>query len=735
MAEIVILGAGAAGLFSSWLLKQYGFNSIVLERRPYPGGLARSFMWNGFACDFAAHRLFTSDEWVLQQLLKLVPMGRHIRRSEIYLQGTWYQDPLYPTELAQRVTNRERINLLHDYVFRERNLPENSFKNYVIKRYGKALYHLFFQPYTEKLFGIPGDEVSVEWARKKVRLANPLDKLREESKIKFDYFYYPIEGGYGAIVNHIYDDIKDQVVLNATVNDMQLSKNRIETITYDLNGQSHTIPSEKVISTLPMTITGRLLNFELPLSFKQVTAVYLNLSLPNLSDLHWIYFIDSDISINRLVEFKNLSHRDTPPDRTVICAEVTQELENPAERVINDLVKVGLIRREDVLDSMIHQEPYAYPVYNLEYVTTLNLAREKLGGITNLFAVGRSAEFVHRELDDIYSTSHAVVVGIVKEHEETREPLHQLPTAENKKMKITVNAVILTYNKYDDTSECLDSLLATEGVNIEVTVVDNGSTDGTPEKIRNDYPSVKIIENDDNLGVPAGYNVGFAHALKRGAEFILMLNNDTTVSKNMVAQLMDFAGSKPEAGVIMPKVLLYQERDRVWSSGGRYRKFPPAILMTDRRRGASETLRSIEYAPSCGLLIRREVFETAGFFDPGYFFLYDDWDFSERVRAHGFEIWFVPSAEMWHKVSRTTGGPKSPLFWYNNGAGTVRFYRRHANPFWPSFLIHISYIISREFIIKGNWAYWSDFLSGVRDGLKKPLGSIPSPGINQIKHG
>ena len=198
MADVVILGGGAAGLFSCWLLNQYGLNSIVLERRPHPGGLARSFMWNGFACDFAAHRLFTSDEWVLQQLLKLVPMGRHIRRSEIYLGGNWYKDPLYLTEFAQRITNRERFELLRDYIFRDRNLPEDSFQNYVIRRYGKALYRQFFQPYTEKLFGLQGNDVSVEWARKKVRLANPLDGLREESKIKFDYFYYPIQGGYGA---------------------------------------------------------------------------------------------------------------------------------------------------------------------------------------------------------------------------------------------------------------------------------------------------------------------------------------------------------------------------------------------------------------------------------------------------------------------------------------------------------------------------------------------------------
>jgi GT2 family glycosyltransferase len=147
--------------------------------------------------------------------------------------------------------------------------------------------------------------------------------------------------------------------------------------------------------------------------------------------------------------------------------------------------------------------------------------------------------------------------------------------------------------------------------------------------------------------------------------------------------------------------------------------------MTDNRPGMANSTRLIEYAPSCALLIHRQAFERAGLFDPGYFFLWDDWDFSERVRAHGLHIWYAPNAYMWHKVSVSTQGPRSPLYWRTFGASIARFFRRHGRPVWLSLPLHVGYVIAREFIIKRNWAYWGDFWQGVREGMQKPLGNLP----------
>ena len=307
-----------------------------------------------------------------------------------------------------------------------------------------------------------------------------------------------------------------------------------------------------------------------------------------------------------------------------------------------------------------------------------------------------------------------------------------MPTMEKEKRTPQVIIVILTYNHYQDTHECLDSVLATDYHKIEVVIVDNGSEDDTPQKVRQNFPNVRVIENKQNLGVPAGYNVGFRYALNTGADFILMLNNDTVVAPDMLSKLHAIAETDSKAGIIMPKMLHYGSEDQVWSSGGRYRTFPPAILMTDRRKGIQESTRLIEYAPACGLLIHRRAFELAGLFDPGYYFLYEDWDFSERVRAHGLNIWYAGNAVLWHKVSTTIRGLQSSIYWQTFGASIARFYRRHGRPVWLSLPVHIGYVILREIIWKKQCANWPPFWQGIREGLQKPLGGIPQ--VNKISN-
>jgi GT2 family glycosyltransferase len=369
------------------------------------------------------------------------------------------------------------------------------------------------------------------------------------------------------------------------------------------------------------------------------------------------------------------------------------------------------------------RENFSYPIYNSQYEKTLDEARHVFGQYKNLYLLGRAAEFRHREVDDNFAAAIETVREVSRQLLGAEQAVEVSMEAEAKIQSPNVAVVILTYNHYADTQECLESVFKADYENFYVILVDNGSTDGTPERVREDFPRVRVIENNENLGVPAGYNVGFRHALDRQADYILMLNNDTVIPGDLISKLVAQAENNQDIGVVMPKVLYYGTENQVWSSGGQYKAFPPRILMTSR--GQENQLRAIEYAPSCALLISARAFELAGLFDPGYFFLYDDWDFSERVRAHGLKILYDPQAYMWHKVSRTTKGPQSPLYWKTYGTSLVRFYRRHGRPVWFSLPLHVGYIILRDFVLKGNWKYWGDFRTGMKDGLQKPLGSLP----------
>lgn len=403
--KIGILGAGFAGLSSAWLAKKRGLTPIVIERQDYAGGLARSFNWHGFHCDFAAHRLFTQDEQVLAELFKLTPMHRHYRQSQIYFNSQWMDDPLDVIELAKKTEFKKIQKIVLSFLRRPKNEASISFKTFVVQKYGEGLYEYFFRPYTEKLFGIPGETIALSWAQKKVRLSGPFDRFRRNTKIKFREFYYPIEGGYGAIAQSLHQEVAGQIKFNAKVTGLEKTDGRISGVIYQCDGQEHIEKVDSLISTLPLTVTGQLVGHKAELSYRPVHAVYLLLDKPKLSPNHWIYFMDDDIAINRLVEFKNLSSVGVPQETTVVCAEVTSLNSNVINRVIMDLEKVGLVKKREILESMVISEPFSYPVYDLNYEREVEETRSKIMAYKNLYVVGRAAEFKHREIDDNFASA------------------------------------------------------------------------------------------------------------------------------------------------------------------------------------------------------------------------------------------------------------------------------------------------------------------------------------------
>lgn len=712
----VILGAGAAGLSAAYFLRQHGQRALVLEKNAYYGGLARSFRWNGFWCDFSAHRFFTNNADVLAIVQALLPMHAHDRRSQIFLHQTWMRDPIDVVELLTHLPPAAGLGMTFSYLARDQELEDASFEHYVLKRYGRAFYEGFFRHYTERLFSLPGHRIAVEWAQRKVRLASPVDRLRPATKTKFSQFYYPVQGGYGAIVNRLYEEVQDQVHLNARVTSLeQGADGRIVAVCYEHDGQACRIETDQVISTLPLTLNARLLGAQLDLEYQKVDAVYLLLNKPQMSNNHWLYFMDQASAINRIVEFKHMSAVDTRPDQTVVCAEVTREISDPVGAVVQNLVHSGLIDAADVLDSHVVREPFAYPRYTCGYPAQVRAFETSLQAHPNFLLLGRAAQFEHDEVDDLIEKAYNLAAALVK-------PAPSLAVAATPDATHAwVWIVVLTLNNYQDTAECLASLQQLQYPAIRIVLVDNGSTDGTPAHVREQFPAVEVIENGRNLGVPAGYNVGFRHALSQGADYIFMINNDTIVDPAMIDHLMQ-AAHEPHAGVLAPIVYYHAEPQAVWSAGARYRAVPPAIVMETRVHHGR--YHELQYAISCGLLITRATFEQAGLFDENFLFLWDDLDFSERVRSTGLRILQVPRAHMWHKVSRTTN-PASPLFWQTHGESGAIFYRRHGRPFALAALIHLGYFAVREFAIKWRWQFLAPFLKGLGSGLTRSLRDVP----------
>jgi len=397
--RIAILGAGVSGLALGWLLSEAGKRVTLFEAAARAGGLARTFEWHGLPCDIAPHRLYTKDEAVLRALQRLLPLREHRRRSRILVGGRQIQDPINPIELILRFPPRTGLSLVLGFLNRPR-LPEDSFESLALNRYGRGLYDFFFEPYTRKMFGVPPGEISVTWGREKLRSSGLEDIVKRRSKTYFSRFWYPEQGGYGSLCDAMRGRIRGEVLLETPVTGLSHANGRVHRVHYRQDGTERHFDCDRVFSTLPATRLAAFFGETLALRFKRIRLVYLAVAKPEVMPYYWVYFGDGDVVVNRMAEFKHF-HPDHPPlEHSVLCAEVTQDTQRPEEDVIEALERYRLVRREEVLDTLVLTETYGYPVYDRGFEVARERGRDLFGRFANLHCVGRNAEFRHIEVDE-----------------------------------------------------------------------------------------------------------------------------------------------------------------------------------------------------------------------------------------------------------------------------------------------------------------------------------------------
>ncbi len=195
-------------------------------------------------------------------------------------------------------------------------------------------------------------------------------------------------------------------------------------------------------------------------------------------------------------------------------------------------------------------------------------------------------------------------------------------------------------------------------------MVDNGSSDGSADTFRALGSRIQVIETGCNLGFAGGNNAGIRHALDTGADYVLLLNNDTTVATDLVSRLVESAATRPDGGIFGPKIYFHADPKRIWSAGG--------MWLADRQHfaqrgdgeldhGQYDTISDDDFVVGCAMFIRREVFGRIGLLDEDFFLNYEEIDFCTRARKAGFANIYVPSGHVWHKVSVSFGGEDSPL--------------------------------------------------------------------------
>ncbi len=281
-----------------------------------------------------------------------------------------------------------------------------------------------------------------------------------------------------------------------------------------------------------------------------------------------------------------------------------------------------------------------------------------------------------------------------------------------------VYLVVLNWNGFDDSHECLQSLGRLAYPRYRLLVVDNGSSDDSAERLVHEHPEIEIVRCAENHGIAAGYNRGIEQAYARGADYVVVMNNDLVFDPAFLSHIVAVCRGFPDCGIVMPKIYYYDEPNIIWAAGAYPRWMASNIVMRGYQRpdrpeyGRTE---AIEFAPSCCLLLTRELVEKIAF-DEHYFFYYDDWDFCVQARNAGKRLVFAADAKIWHKVSRSTlNSPKSLRWWKILGQSCARYHRKHHTI--RLLFTYVAWVLFRE-TVKGNIRSMPTFVAGVVAGLK-----------------
>lgn len=263
--------------------------------------------------------------------------------------------------------------------------------------------------------------------------------------------------------------------------------------------------------------------------------------------------------------------------------------------------------------------------------------------------------------------------------------------------KITI--VILNWNGYEDTTECITSLQKVKYDNHQIVVVDNGSDAEEFNKLKNNFLHIEVLRSDVNLGFTGGNNLGIKHSLEKKADYILLLNNDTTVEPNFIETLLKVFEKEPKAGIVAPIINYFNEQNKIWSAGGKIDKLRGAGISKPASISKEDATSEfkVEFVSGCCMLIDSNVLNEIGLFDENYFLYSEDTDLCYRVNRNNREIYVAKDALIYHKTKSSTKAELSALALYYETRNRLYFVKKNIS----SFLVFTFLYICVSMILKG----------------------------------
>ena len=457
--QVLILGAGPAGLAAAYRLAEQGSEVCVLEKNNRVGGICRTLCYKGYYFDLGGHRFFTKydevfDLWqeILGEDFLLRP-----RLSRIFYKKRLFDYPLKASNALMNLGPVEAARCMASYArarLRNRGQEENL-EQWVSNRFGDRLFEIFFKTYTEKVWGIPTTEIGADWASQRIKnmelstvvkkaflAAMPSQASPREGEVVtslIEQFHYPRTGPglmydtMGARTTELGGEILTEHTATRLEWEESASGSRRVTRVHALDpeGSEISYEAEHVISSMPLTLLIRGLEPRVPekvweaahaLTFRNLLTIDLIVDHPDLFPDNWIYVHDPDLALGRVQNFKNWSPEMVPdPSKTSLGLEYfcwdddalwTSSEEELIALGTREIKETGLLKGASIEDGTIVRVPKAYPVYRKGYEKHLDTLVEFLKGFENLHPIGRYGMFKYNNADHSILTALLTVENI-----------------------------------------------------------------------------------------------------------------------------------------------------------------------------------------------------------------------------------------------------------------------------------------------------------------------------------
>ncbi len=441
--SVVVMGAGPGGLAAAVHLARHDVKTTVLEAAPFVGGLARTIVRDGYRFDLGGHRWFTKNEdlnrWfrdLMKDELIMVP-----RISRIYFGGKFF---LYPIAIMNVLANAgifRCISASFSFLAAQIrygifNKPVVTMKDAFEMQFGAILYEMFFQHYSEKVWGRPCSEMSCDWVTQRTKglsmlatLKDALLRPKEKVVSLIDEFMYP-RLGYARISERMAEEVVSKggaVHLERPVVRITHDGRRVTSVvTRDAGGVEEAHVADAFVSSIPLTLLTQIMDPPAPpdviesarsLVFRDVITVNLMLDREQVTNDTWLYIHDAEIPFARIHEPKNWSLAMVPPGKTslvieVFCTYGDATWQKPDAEIVGMCVralvdKLGFIEEREVLGSFAIRARQAYPVYALGYAEPLRALKDYVRGFENLEIIGRGGTFRYNNAD------HSIETGLL----------------------------------------------------------------------------------------------------------------------------------------------------------------------------------------------------------------------------------------------------------------------------------------------------------------------------------